>query len=361
MQIEPLHNWITHPNELLLISGPCAAESYEQLYQTAKQITELKLPIHFFRAGIWKPRTRPNSFEGVGEKGLDWLLQIKKEFKLKSIIEVANANHANLAKKYNIDAVWIGARTTGNPFSVQEIADALDNTNIPVFIKNPIYPDVQLWLGAIERFALKGFKKIVAINRGCHHSKSINYRNDPAWQLTFDLKTALPNIPILCDPSHIAGQRNLIEEVAQTSINLGFEGVMIETHYNPDIALSDKMQQLNPQELKRIVQSLQLKSAIPDNDLITEQLKQYRNEIDKIDEEIILQLIKRNMISELIGEHKKKNNITVFQLDRWLEILNNRKELGLKYNISKDHIEHLCNLLHQESIKIQADILKQGN
>jgi chorismate mutase len=261
VEIQALHTWITNPNEPLIVAGPCGAETEDQVLQTAKEIS--KIPsVKLFRAGIWKPRTRPNAFEGVGEEGLIWLKEVQKQFGLKTTVEVANAQHTELALKHGVDVLWIGARTTGNPFSVQEIADVVKGVDIPVFIKNPIHADMQLWLGAIERFANSGITKLAGIHRGFHYAGKTKYRNKPLWEIAIELKTLLPELPIICDPSHICGNRELIPHVAQKALDLGMNGLMIESHINPTVALSDAQQQLTPSALKELLDRISVSSII---------------------------------------------------------------------------------------------------
>ena len=271
MEIKALHTWITNDNEPLIISGPCGAETYEQVLETAKLLHAIK-SVKLFRAGIWKPRTRPNSFEGVGEEGLIWLKEVQKQFGLKTTVEVANAQHTELALKHGVDVLWIGARTTGNPFSVQEIADVLKGVDIPVFIKNPIHADLQLWIGAIERLSNAGITKLAAIHRGFHYAGKTKYRNKPLWEIALELKTTLPNLPIICDPSHICGNREFIEHVSQKALDLGMNGLMIESHINPSVALSDAQQQLTPFALNELLSHLvyrQTTSENPDFTILT--------------------------------------------------------------------------------------------
>jgi chorismate mutase len=358
VEILPLNNWITENGESLVIAGPCGAESREQVLETAAQVAQIP-QVKLFRSGIWKPRTRPNSFEGVGEQGLLWLKEVKEKYHLKTTVEVANANHAELALKYGVDVLWIGARTTVNPFSVQEIADAIKGVDIPVMIKNPIHADLQLWMGAIERISNSGIKKIVAIHRGFHFFGKSKYRNKPMWELAIELKTLLPQLPIICDPSHISGKRDLIQNVAQKALNLGMNGLMIETHIDPSKALSDAEQQLKPNDLKELLSSLQFPRTISNDAEFTNKLNSFRQMIDEIDEELINLLRKRISIIEDIGLYKKEHNITVFQLERWQEILRTRSQLAEKLGISRSHIEKLCQLLHEESIRVQNEVMNK--
>src|SRR6201993_2160187 len=269
-----------------VIAGPCSAESREQVLQTAAQIADGK-KAQAFRAGVWKPRTRPGGFEGMGVKALPWLQEVQTTYNLPVAIEVAQPEHIEAALKHNINFFWIGARTTANPFSVQELAEALQGVDCRVMVKNPIHPDLQLWLGAIERVLNSGVKQVAAIHRGFHTSAKNTFRNTPMWQLPIELKVQFPNLPVFCDPSHICGRRDLIFDVAQNALDIGMNGLMIETHINPDVALSDKNQQLNPEQLNDVLNNLQIKAKSTANPVFNEQLNNIRLDIDKIDKEII--------------------------------------------------------------------------
>ncbi len=356
MQISTLNSWLPTQSQPLIIAGPCGAESYEQVIETAKQLSQLN-KISLFRSGVWKPRTRPNAFEGRGEEALKWLQEVQKQFNLKTTVEVANAQHTELALKYKVDVLWIGARTTVNPFSVQEIADVLKGVNIPVMIKNPVNADVQLWLGAIERISNAGITNIAAIHRGFHFYGKNKYRNIPLWQLPIELKTILPQLPIICDPSHICGNTELIPQVAQKALDLGMDGLMIESHYNPKVALSDAAQQLTPNELNSLITKLVIRNTATSNTEAINQLEQLRNVIDEIDEELLMILKKRNQVIEQIGIYKKQNDITIFQLKRWQTILKKRAQDAQKLGISVSYVEKICQLLHDESIKIQNEVM----
>jgi len=356
MQFEPLDMWLPAVSSPLLIAGPCGAESLEQLMLTAKQLKEIN-KVSLFRAGVWKPRTRPNAFEGRGEEALKWLVEVKKEFGFKITVEVANAQHTELALKYGIDVLWIGARTTVNPFSVQEIADVLKGVDIPVMVKNPIHPDLQLWIGGIERIYNSGVNKIAAIHRGFHFYGKTKYRNKPLWQLPIELRTLFPDLPIICDPSHISGNRELIASVSQKALDLGMNGLMIESHYDPSVAMSDAEQQLTPKNLDALVSKLVLRKQSSDNPVTTDKLLELRKLIDEIDDELMNVLKKRTQIIEEIGAYKKEHHITIFQLKRWQEILRTRGQWADKMGISRQHIEKICQLLHEESIRIQNGLM----
>jgi chorismate mutase len=356
MQFEPLYSWLPAVAEPLLIAGPCGAESLDQLMLTAKGLKETNR-VSLFRAGVWKPRTRPNAFEGKGEEALKWLVEIKKEYGFKITVEVANAQHTELALKYGMDVLWVGARTTVNPFSVQEIADVLKGVNIPVMVKNPIHADLQLWIGAIERVYNSGITKIAAIHRGFHFYGKTKYRNKPLWQLPIELRTLFPDLPIICDPSHISGNKELIPSVAQKALDLGMNGLMIESHYDPSLALSDAQQQLKPQQLNEMIPKLILRKQNFEDAVTTNKLLELRKIIDEIDDELINILKKRTQIIEQIGGYKKEHSVTIFQLERWQEILRTRGQWADKIGISRQHVEKICQLLHEESIRIQNGLM----
>jgi chorismate mutase len=356
MTFEPIHAWLPATAQPLLIAGPCGAESPEQLRKTAEGLKATGR-VSLFRAGIWKPRTRPNAFEGKGEEALGWLQEVKKEFGFKTTVEVANAQHTELALKHGIDVLWIGARTTVNPFSVQEIAGVLKGVKIPVMVKNPIHADLQLWIGAIERIYNSGIQNIAAIHRGFHVYGKTKYRNRPMWQIPIELRTLFPGLPVICDPSHISGNRELIPQVAQKALNLGLDGLMIESHHNPAAALSDAEQQLTPQQLDELMSALVIRKTSADSDIVTDQLAQLRTIIDEVDDELMNVLKKRVQIIEEIGKYKKEHNITIFQLERWQEILRTRGQWADKMGLSRQHIEKLCQLLHDESIRVQNALM----
>ncbi|MBK9284510.1 MAG: bifunctional 3-deoxy-7-phosphoheptulonate synthase/chorismate mutase type II [Sphingobacteriaceae bacterium] len=360
MDINKLTNWLQESSKPLLISGPCGAESYDQLRTTALELSQLP-NLFLFRAGIWKPRTRPDSFEGMGDQALDWLNEVKKEFKIKTTVEVANATHVEKALKKEVDVLWIGARTTVNPFTVQEIADAMKGSNVPVLIKNPIHADLNLWVGAIERFLKNDITKIAAVHRGFYKHGQNKYRNEPMWQIPIALKTHFPDLAIFCDPSHISGNSTYLQEIAQKALDLRMNGLMIETHPNPAMALSDAKQQITPEELKVLLQNLVIRKQFAKNLISADELLQLRNLIDEVDEEILEAIGKRNEIIGKIGKFKKENNVTIFQLERWQEILRTRAALARKIGISPAHIEKIFQLLHEESMKIQNEIMNKKN
>jgi len=357
LNIVPLQTWVPH-NRPLIISGPCGAETEEQVMNTAREISKLK-KVAIFRTGIWKPRSRPDSFQGVGEIGLKWLQQVKKEFGLLTAVEIANAEHVELVLKYGVDILWIGARTTVNPFSVQEIADALKGVDIPVMIKNPLHPDLQLWLGAIERVNNAGIKKLIAVHRGFFSSPKTKYRNTPHWEIPIELKTIYPELPIICDPSHICGRTDLLQQISQKALDLDFAGLMIESHINPKVALTDAKQQITPEQLNELLATLVIRETSSNNADFINQLELLRKFIDEIDEEILNVVLKRMEVVEKIGEYKRDNNVTILQLERWQEILSTRATSGIMKGMNKDFIEKICVLLHKESIRKQTDVMNQ--
>lgn len=341
----------------IVIAGPCSAESEKQTLETAHQLKKHENLI--FRAGIWKPRTRPNSFEGIGSKGLQWLQKVKKETGLKSTVEVAKAKHVELALKHEVDILWIGARTTGNPFAMQEIADSLKEVDIPVMVKNPINPEVNLWIGAIERLFDSGIYNLAAIHRGFFTYKNSKYRNIPQWQLALDLKRKFPKIPMICDPSHITGNSNHILEIAQKAMDMSYDGLMIETHIDPKNALSDKEQQITPAELENILNKLVIRNFETDDIEFKATLKQLRIQIDDLDIELLDVLKRRMDLVEKIGVHKKENEVTILQNNRWIEMLKSRVKYGEKNGLSELFIQQLLKAIHQESIDKQNNVMNK--
>ncbi|MFQ5335234.1 MAG: chorismate mutase [Flavobacteriales bacterium] len=344
--------------EPLVIAGPCSAETKELVVETARALAAGKR-VQLFRAGIWKPRTRPDSFEGVGAVGLEWLVEARKESGLPVITEVANARHVEQCLEIGIDAVWIGARTTVNPFYVQEIAEALRGTNIPVFVKNPVSPEIGLWIGAIERLGKANVKMVCAIHRGFTPVGRSSYRNDPLWELPIELKTQFPEIKMLCDPSHIAGDKSLIKELAQRAMDLNMDGLMIETHIRPEEALTDAQQQITPGELRTLLEKITFRAPGSSDPMFTSKLEELRKAIDEIDAEMLEQLIKRMELVDEIGEYKFENKVTVFQLKRWKEILNTRINYGRKIGLEEAFLKKLLQLVHKESIRRQTAIMNK--
>jgi len=341
----------------ILIAGPCSAESEKQTLETAHELKKHKNLI--FRAGIWKPRTRPNSFEGIGNKGLQWLQKVKEETGLKSTVEVAKAKHVELALKHEVDILWIGARTTGNPFAMQEIADSLKGFDIPVMVKNPINPEVNLWIGAIERLLDNSIYNLAAIHRGFFTYKNSKYRNIPQWQLALDLKRKFPKLSMICDPSHITGNSNHILEIAQKAMDMSYDGLMIETHINPKNALSDKDQQITPLELENILNKLVIRNFEADDKEFKATLKQLRIQIDDLDIELLDVLKRRMDLVEKIGVHKKENEVTILQNNRWIEMLKSRVKYGEENGLSELFIQQLLKAIHQESIDKQNSVMNK--
>jgi len=338
-----------------LIAGPCSAETRTQVLETAKQLSEID-KVTLFRTGIWKPRTSPGSFEGIGEEGLYWLDEVKEKYGLKTTTEVATPKHVELCLKHNIDALWIGARTTVNPFYIQEIADSLKGIDIPVFIKNPISPDVGLWIGAIERFKKAGVKNISVIHRGFYSYTKGIYRNAPMWEIPVELKTEYPEIDIICDPSHIAGDSRLISEVSKLAVHYGMNGLMIETHPNPSEAWSDAKQQITPDSLRLILNDLVYNELIGYYE--DEELGFLRQEINTSDEMLLKEIAKRLEIVKKIADLKKNNSAKVFQLERWKIVLEEAKKKARELNLNENFIEDLMNVIHKESLNIHHGIYK---
>ncbi|MCF8365035.1 MAG: bifunctional 3-deoxy-7-phosphoheptulonate synthase/chorismate mutase type II [Bacteroidales bacterium] len=356
--IKTLHEWgLGNGERPLLISGPCSAETSTQMLTTANELQEAGIGI--FRAGIWKPRTRPGAFEGVGSKGLRWMQRVKSETGMKTATEVANVRHVDSVMGAGLDMIWIGARTTANPFAVQEIAEALKGTDIPVFVKNPVNPDVDLWVGAIERLQTVGIKKIGAIHRGFSAYETSIYRNPPMWQVPIELKRRMPGLPLLCDPSHIAGKRNLLQSIAQKAMDLNFDGLMIESHCNPDEAWSDKNQQLTPADLKVLLNSLVIRQVTPEG-ASAETLEELRSQISFLDDEMLDIMQKRMEVAKAIGRYKKENNMTILQPKRWEDIIESSLKKGDERNLSHRFIDKMLKAIHEESISKQTDIMNEG-
>ncbi len=358
IQLKNLHDWnIDTLEKPLFIAGPCSAESEEQMIETAEKLKDSGAQV--FRAGVWKPRTRAHQFEGVGIIGLEWLRTVKQETGLLTSTEVAQVKHVYEALKAGIDILWIGARTTANPFAVQEIAEALKGVNIPVFVKNPVNPDVELWIGAIERLNKAGIDKIGAIHRGFSTYEQSLFRNIPKWQIPIELKRRLPNLPLLSDPSHIGGKRNLIETLSQKAMDLNFDGLMVEVHRNPDVALSDAKQQITPESFKEMQQRLVFRQVVPEN-VSLDELEDLRYKIDRFDQEIIKLIGKRMEEAEAIGRYKLENKMTVLQSKRWDQLLDKNISKGAQVALSPELISSVFKAIHQESINKQARILNGG-
>ena len=344
----------THNDTPILIAGPCSVESEEQILATAQALA--KIPeVTMLRGGIWKPRTRPDAFEGRGEQGLVWLREAKHETGLPTMTEVATPEHVELALKYDVDALWIGARTVVNPFSVQQLADALRGVDVPVLIKNPVSPDLNLWMGAFERFQKAGVTQLAAIHRGFAYYKETPYRNYPMWEIPIELTQRL-NVPLITDVSHICGNRELLQATAQKALDLATDGLMIECHINPDAALTDAKQQITPEELKQLLASLTFRSKQSCN--VERDLAGLRGEIDDIDSELLQLLARRMEVSAQIGEYKKQNNVTVVQMDRWKKILADHVAAGADMGLSPVLINKMFEAIHQASIERQSDIME---
>ncbi|MAM05644.1 MAG: 3-deoxy-7-phosphoheptulonate synthase [Flavobacteriales bacterium] len=339
-----------------VIAGPCSAESKEQVFDTAKSIQDVA---DVYRAGIWKPRTNPNSFEGVGKKGLNWLKKVKEETTLKVATEVATAKHVELCLEADIDVLWIGARTTVNPFYVQEISNALKGTHKTVYVKNPPHPDLGLWIGAFERLYKSGICRIAAIHRGFYSYKKAVFRNDPNWEIPIRLRKEIKDLPIICDPSHIAGDSLLVQDIAQTAMDINLDGLMIETHNYPKTALSDSNQQISPKQLKNILNKLILTTNKLRDEKHELELLDFRDKIDMLDSLIIEMLTKRTDVVKDIAKLKLQNNLTIFQFERWLEILNTRRQKAIDDGLDKEMIIELFEVIHKYSILLQTSIIRK--
>lgn len=338
-------------NKPIVIAGPCSAESENQVMNTARALAEYGITI--FRAGIWKPRTKPGGFEGIGETGLEWLKQIKQETGMLVSTEVANKSHVEAALKAGIDMLWIGARTSANPFAVQEIADSLSGIDIPVLIKNPVNPDLELWIGAVQRIYNAGIRRIAAIHRGFTVYGKHLYRNMPQWHIPIELRRRIPNLQIICDPSHMGGKRELIAPLSQQALDMGFDGLMIEAHCDPDNAWSDKSQQITPEVLNFILNTL----VIRETTQTTESLTMLRQQIDQIDNELIEILAKRMRISREIGQYKKEHSMQIVHTNRYDDILTTRVKLAEELGMSGNFMRTVIEAIHEESVRQQIEVL----
>lgn len=359
IDILSLSRWCANPGKPFVIAGPCSAESESQVLRTAEMLSK-NPAVSVFRSGIWKPRSRPGEFEGAGEKGLLWLEKAKNRFGLKTTVEVAEPEHVELALKYNVDMIWIGARTVVNPFSVQAIAKALQGVDIPVLVKNPVNPDLKLWLGAIERMYAVGIRKIIAIHRGFHYFEKSPYRNAPMWEIPIELKRIVPALPILVDPSHICGRTDLLLPVTQKALDLEMDGLMIETHFDPNHALTDARQQITPAELKDLLDKLKVRRKTGDI-AFQNKLEEMRTEIDKLDGELLQILARRLEIIDEIGAYKKENHITILQMKRWAGIIQDRIAIGTNLGMDEGFLKHLLELIHNETIQRQIGIFNKLN
>jgi len=339
----------------LIISGPCSAESEEQVMETARQLAGSEVSI--FRAGIWKPRTRPDTFEGLGSVALPWIKRVREETGMLTAVEVANTWHIKEAVKYGVDILWLGARTTANPFAVQELADGMRGLDIPVFIKNPVNPDIELWIGAFERLNKAGIKDMAAIHRGFSYYGQSPYRNLPQWEIPIELKRRIPDLPIITDPSHICGKKDLLFSISQAAMDLDFDGLFIESHFKPESALSDRDQQITPGELKSLLDGIIYRRPEIENTRKLEELNDFRRQIDQWDTELLRVLRNRMSISEMIGRYKREENITILQTGRWSEILVDRLSKARKLGLSDEFITQIFKQIHQESISFQNKVM----
>ena len=345
---------LNHP---LVIAGPCSAETEEQVLKIANELKDSKVSV--FRAGIWKPRTRPGGFEGVGEIGLKWMQKAKAETGLLMATEVATAAHVKLALEHDIDILWIGARTTVNPFAVQEIADALQGTDKIVLLKNPVNPDLSLWIGGLERLYNAKIKRLGVIHRGFSTYEKSKYRNNPEWQIAIDFKNKFPDLPLIIDPSHITGNRDMIYQVTQEALDLNYDGMIIETHIDPDNAWSDAAQQVKPSILKQIIRDLTIRKITDETNEYQSKLASYRKKIDEFDSKILEIIGKRMDVASKIGSLKKEKNVAVLQSNRWNEILGKMILEGEEKGLSNEFVIQLFKAIHQESISHQENIFKK--
>lgn len=336
-----------------VIAGPCSAETEEQVLSTARQLAAKGC--HNFRAGVWKPRTKPGGFEGMGEAALPWLKRVKEETGMLVATEVAKPEHVELCLKYGIDILWVGARTSANPFAMQDLADSLRGVDVPVFVKNPVNPDLELWIGAMERLNQAGIKRLAAIHRGFSSADKKIYRNLPTWQIPIELHRRIPTLPIICDPSHIGGRRDLIAPLCQQAMDLGFDGLIVESHCNPDGAWSDAKQQVTPDILDFILGLL----VVRDEATSTEGIRLLRSQIDQLDDELMNLLAKRMRICREIGTYKKEHNMTVLQSKRYGEILEKRGAQASLCGMDAEFAAHVFELIHEESVRQQLEIVNQ--
>lgn len=357
LDIIPSAEWgfFTLPRPMC-IAGPCSAETEEQVMETAGGLSEFG--IHVYRAGIWKPRTHPGSFEGVGSTGLKWLRKVKETYGMKVCTEVATEKHVLECVKYGVDMIWIGARTSANPFLMQEIADALSGTDIPVLVKNPVNPDLDLWIGALERLNRAGIRKLGVVHRGFSTSAPIPYRNDPGWKIAIELRTRYPELAFFADPSHMAGDRRYLKELSQRAMDLGLDGLMIESHCTPEKALSDAKQQLTPPELRNLLESLVIRDNTSDDESYREGIDALRAHIDLIDEDLLKLLSDRMAVSRKIGAYKREHNVAILQTGRWEQLLQDMVERGGALGLSEEAVKAVFNAIHDESVRVQNEVLE---
>jgi chorismate mutase len=359
LHISPLKSWLPFDQRPVVISGPCSAESEKQVRETALELADIP-EVRAFRAGIWKPRTRPSAFEGVGKRGLKWLQKVKQDTGLLLTVEVASPAHVKEALDHGIDILWIGARTVVNPFSIQEIGEALEGKDVPVMVKNPLNPDLSTWTGAIERFNQMGIQKIAAIHRGFSFFNRSPFRNAPMWEIPIELMCAYPKMPVFNDPSHICGNRELLLPTSQKAMDLEMCGLMIETHIRPDEALTDKKQQITPAKLRKLLANLEIRKESGPATVKTK-LEELRSEIDKLDEELIDILARRMNVVEEIAHYKKENRITILQLKRWNKIIHDRIENGVRLGLNRDFVMKLLEAIHDETITKQVEVMNEKN
>lgn len=360
LELIPVGKWNIFPEGKapMLIAGPCSAESETQVMRTAEGLRALG--VNVFRAGVWKPRTHPNTFEGAGAPALQWLQRVQKELGMKVVTEVAGEKHVCDCIKSGVDMVWIGARTTANPFLVQEIADALKGTDIPVLVKNPVSPDIDLWIGALERLNQAGVKKLGVVHRGFSTGEKSRYRNEPLWQIAVELRTRYPELPFFADPSHIGGSREYLHELSQRALDLGLDGLMIESHCDPASAKSDAGQQVTPEDFGKLISGLVVRKADSDSPEYKENIDQLREQIDVIDENLLSLLASRMNLSRSIGKYKKEHNIAILQTSRWDAVLSQMKESAESYGLSAEFVSAIFNAIHEESVQEQNKILSDG-
>lgn len=353
LNLEPLRLPSDNNERPLVIAGPCSAETEEQVMTTARQLADKGC--RMFRAGVWKPRTKPGGFEGQGETALPWLQNVKKSTGMLVATEVATPEHVELALKYGIDILWIGARTSANPFAMQALADSLKGVDVPVLVKNPVNPDLELWIGALERINQAGVTRLAAIHRGFSSYDKKIYRNLPMWQIPIELRRRFPSLPIMCDPSHIGGSRELVAPLCQQAMDLGFDGLIVESHCSPDSAWSDAKQQVTPDVLDYILGLL----VIRDEKVTTEGIHALRKQIDELDNQLIELLAKRMRVCREIGQYKKEHNMTVLQTSRYNEILDKRGAQGALCGMSADFIRSVFEEVHEESVRQQMEIINR--
>lgn len=349
MGIKPLTQWgFGWSGRPIVFAGPCSAETPEQVLETAQKLKNIGA--HAIRAGIWKPRTRPGSFQGMGDESLKWVVDAGKEVGLPVMVEVANPRHIDVAIKAGVNMLWLGARTTVNPFLVQELADALVGIDVPILVKNPVNPDLELWQGAIERILKSGNNRVAAIHRGFSSYENSTYRNKPNWEIPIELRRRMPELPMLCDPSHICGNTFMLAYVSQFALDLQYEGLMIESHRDPKNALSDAAQQLTPEALSDLLKTLIVRKPTCDNIFELSRLEDLRDQIDEVDNEIVNLMASRMEIARKIGNYKYKNEVTILQPERWEEIIKSRTQLGISKELTQDFILKLYSIIHEESI-----------